>query len=85
MPESDQHLWGQTYERDLGDVLLLQSAVAQAIAERIHARLTPQEESRAHSTSVVNADAYEAYLKGRFYGAEVTGTGAALVTGGRLL
>ena len=74
----DQHLWGQTYERDLGDVLLLQSAVAQAIAERIHARLTPQEESRARSTSVVNADAYEAYLKGRFYGAEVTGTGAAL-------
>jgi TolB-like protein/DNA-binding winged helix-turn-helix (wHTH) protein len=66
---TDQHLWGQTYERDLGDVLLLQSAVAQAIAERIHLRLTPQEESRAHSTSVVNADAYEAYLKGRFYGA----------------
>jgi TolB-like protein/DNA-binding winged helix-turn-helix (wHTH) protein len=75
---TDQHLWGQTYERDLGDVLLLQSAVAQAIAERIHARLTPQEQSRARSTSVVNADAYEAYLKGRFYGAEVTGTGAAL-------
>ena len=76
---TDQHLWGETYERDLGDVLLLQSAVAQAIAERIHARLTPQEQSRARSTSVVvNAEAYEAYLKGRFYGAEVTGTRAAL-------
>jgi TolB-like protein/DNA-binding winged helix-turn-helix (wHTH) protein len=75
---TDQHLWGQTYERDLGDVLLLQSAVAQAIAERIHARLTPQEESRVRSISVVNPDAYEAYLKGRFYGSEVTGTGAAL-------
>jgi TolB-like protein/DNA-binding winged helix-turn-helix (wHTH) protein len=75
---TDQHLWGQTYERDLGDVLQLQSAVARAIADRVHARLTPREESRARSTSVVNADAYEAYLKGRFYGAEVTGTGAAL-------
>jgi TolB-like protein/DNA-binding winged helix-turn-helix (wHTH) protein len=75
---TDQHLWGQTYERDLGDVLQLQSAVARAIADRVHARLTPREESRARSTSVVNGDAYEAYLKGRFYGAEVTGTGAAL-------
>ena len=75
---TDQHLWGQTYERDFGDVLLLQSAVAQAIADRIHARLTAQEESRTRSTSVVNPDAYEAYLKGRFYGTEVTGTRAAL-------
>lgn len=73
---TDQHLWGQSYERDLGDVLLLQSAVAQAIAERIHARLTPEEESRVRSISVVNPDAYEAYLKAGFYGA--TGTGADL-------
>jgi len=75
---TDWHLWGQTYERDLGDVLKLQSEVAQAVAERVHARLTPQEQSRVRSTSVVNPDAYEAYLKGRFYGAEVTGTRAAL-------
>ena len=74
----DQHVWGHTYERDLGDVLLLQSEVAQTIAERIHARLTPQEQSRARSASVVNPEAYEAYLKGKFYGAEVTGTRAAL-------
>jgi TolB-like protein/DNA-binding winged helix-turn-helix (wHTH) protein/Flp pilus assembly protein TadD len=73
---TDQHLWGQSYERDLGDVLLLQSAVAQAIAERIHARLTPEEESRVRSISVVNPDAYEAYLKAGFYG--FTGTHAAL-------
>ena len=74
----DQHLWGQTYERDLGDVLLLQSAVAQAIAEKIHMRLTSGEESQTRATSVVNAEAYEAYLKGRFYGSDATGTHAAL-------
>jgi TolB-like protein/DNA-binding winged helix-turn-helix (wHTH) protein len=75
---SDEHLWGQTYERDLSDVLLLQSAVAEAVAERVHVRLTPEEESRAHSTLTVNPDAYEAYLKGRFYGSDATGTHAAL-------
>jgi TolB-like protein/DNA-binding winged helix-turn-helix (wHTH) protein/Tfp pilus assembly protein PilF len=75
---TDRHLWGQTYERDLGDVLMLQSEVAQTIAERIHARLTTQEQSRVRAASVVNPDAYEAYLKARFYGAEVTGTRAAL-------
>lgn len=74
----DQHLWGQTYERDLGDVLILQSEVAQAVAERIHARLTPQEQSRVQATSVVNPEAYEAYLRGRFYGASVIGTRVAL-------
>ena len=72
---TDQHLWGQTYERDLGDILMLQSEVAQAIAERIHARLTPQEQGRMRSTGV-NPEAYEDYLKGRFYG--TNGTRATL-------
>jgi len=74
----DQHLWGQTYERELGDVLMLQNDVAQAIAERIHARLAPQQQSRVRSRPGVNPEAYEDYLKGRFYGADVTGTRAAL-------
>jgi serine/threonine protein kinase/TolB-like protein/Flp pilus assembly protein TadD len=73
---TDQHLWGQTYERDLGDILMLQSEVAQAIAERIHARLTPQEKGRMRSTSGVKPEAYEDYLKGRFYG--TNGTRATL-------
>ena len=74
---TDHHLWGQTYERDLGDILILQSKVAQTIAERIHARLTPREQSRVRFASVVNPEAYEAYLKGRFYEMS-TGTRTAL-------
>lgn len=72
---TDQHLWGQTYERDLGDILILQGEVAQTIAERIHARLTPQQQSHVRAISMVNSEAYEAYLKGRFYGFTGSRTG----------
>jgi TolB-like protein/DNA-binding winged helix-turn-helix (wHTH) protein/Flp pilus assembly protein TadD len=74
---TDRHLWGQTYERDLGDILVLQGEVAQTIAERIHARLTPQQQSRVRANSIVNPEAYEAYLRGRFYEMS-TGTRTAL-------
>jgi TolB-like protein/DNA-binding winged helix-turn-helix (wHTH) protein/Flp pilus assembly protein TadD len=64
---TDQHLWAETYERDLGDVLRLQSQVAQAIALQVRAQLTPQQETRFRSAGSVNPDAYEAYLRGRYY------------------
>jgi len=64
---TDQHLWAETYERDLGDVLKLQSEVAQAIAQQVRVQLTPQQQAKLHSAPVVNPAAYEAYLKGRFY------------------
>jgi TolB-like protein/Tfp pilus assembly protein PilF len=76
---TDQHLWAEEYERDLGDALKLQSEVAQAIAQQLRVQLTPQQQARLRSAPVVNPQAYEAYLKGRFYGTEVTGgTRAAL-------
>jgi TolB-like protein/DNA-binding winged helix-turn-helix (wHTH) protein/Tfp pilus assembly protein PilF len=75
---TDQHLWAETYDRDLGDVLRLQGEVAQSIAERVRAQLTPEQKARLRSAPAVNPEAYEAYLKGRFYGAGVTGTRAAL-------
>jgi tetratricopeptide (TPR) repeat protein len=57
----------------LGDVLRLQSDVAQAVAQQIQIRLTPEQKARLRSAPAVNPEAYEAYLKGRFYGAEATG------------
>ena len=39
---ADQHLWAETYERDLGDVLKLQGDVAQAIAQQIRVEVSPQ-------------------------------------------
>jgi TolB-like protein len=63
---SDTHLWSSSYERELRDVIALQSEVAQAIAHEIRAELTPEEETRLTSLATVNPEAHEAYLRGRF-------------------
>lgn len=64
---TDQHFWAKSYERSLSDVLLLQSEVAQAITEEIRAKLTRPGQARRASARAVNPEAYEAYLKGRYY------------------
>lgn len=67
---TDRHLWAESYERDLRDVLALQGEVARAIARKIRATLTPEEETRLAGAHSVNPEAYEAYLKGRYYYAQ---------------
>jgi TolB-like protein/cytochrome c-type biogenesis protein CcmH/NrfG len=62
---TDQHIWAETYERDLGDILVLQSEVARAIVAEIQIKLTPQERVRIASIRRVVPEAYEDYLKGR--------------------
>jgi adenylate cyclase len=64
---TDTHLWAERYERDLRDILALQSEVARAIAEEIQIKLTPRERAQLGQTRMVNPEAYEAYLKGRYY------------------
>ena len=63
----DQHLWAESYERDLGDVLSLQSEVARAIAEQVRAQVTPEQRAKLRSPHPVNPEAYDAYLRGRYY------------------
>ena len=64
---SDQHLWAQSYERDLRDVLSLQTEVAQRIASQIGVNLTAGERSRTTAARAIDPAAHEAYLKGIFY------------------
>src|SRR6201997_143864 len=64
---TDKHLWSQSYEGDLRDTLVLQNSVARAIADQIQINLTPQEQAALKSTKVVNPEAYESYLKGRYF------------------
>ena len=64
---SDSHLWAETYERSLGDVLLLQSELARAIAEKVTAELTQEEQDRLAQPEPVNTEAYDLYLKGMFH------------------
>ena len=64
---TDKHLWSQSYEGELKDTLALQDRVARAIAEQIQINLTPREQAALKSVRVVNPEAYESYLKGRFF------------------
>jgi len=63
---SDQtHVWADSYDRDVSDILKLQSEVARAIASQIRLQLTRQAERRLSSAPRVNAQAHEAYLQGQ--------------------
>ncbi len=73
---TDLHLWSNSYERELTDVIALQSEVAQAIAREIQAELTPEEETRLAQVTPVDPQAHEAYLRGRFE--QSKGTPAAI-------
>ena len=59
--------WSGSYERPLRDVLALQSDVAQPIAREIHLRLSAGQQDRVTQARPVHPEAYEAYLKGRFF------------------
>jgi TolB-like protein/DNA-binding winged helix-turn-helix (wHTH) protein/Flp pilus assembly protein TadD len=63
----DKHLWAQSYDGDLRDMLALQSRVARAIAEEIRVNVQPKEQAALKNVKAVNPDAYEAYLKGRYF------------------
>lgn len=61
---TDRHLWAQTYDREMKDVMALQSEAAHEIAEQIQGTVAPQQSSTVRS---VNPEAYESYLRGRYF------------------
>jgi TolB-like protein len=63
---TDQHLWAKSYERDLKDVLALQSEVARAVAEEVQVALTPAEKARLTKTRPVDPEVHELTLRGRY-------------------
>ncbi len=68
----DRHLWAESYERSLNDLLALQRDVAAAITDRVQAKLTARERAAMTSAQQVNPDAYLAYIKGRSFWAQRT-------------
>jgi TolB-like protein/Flp pilus assembly protein TadD len=64
---TDHHLWADTYESQLGDVLALQNRVSSAIVDEIRINLSPEDKQRLAKNPSVSPDAYEDYLKGRYY------------------
>lgn len=63
---TDEHFWSETYDRDLGDTLTLESDVAQSIASKVQATITGEEQSRLVAARHVAPEVYENYLKGQF-------------------
>ena len=69
---SDRHLWAESYERDLRDVLALEGDVAQAIAAQIRIEVSPEERTRLASARPVNPESYQLYLMGRYHAGKST-------------
>jgi TolB-like protein/Tfp pilus assembly protein PilF len=63
---SDLHLWAETFERDLTDIITLQNEVARSIAEVIEVRLTAREETTLAKSDPVRPELYREYLKGMY-------------------
>jgi TolB-like protein/lipoprotein NlpI len=62
---ADQHLWAETYDREMKDIFAIQSEVAQKIASSLKAKLSPEERERIEKTATQSTEAYALYLKGR--------------------
>ena len=66
--ETDDHLWSETYTREIGDVFGLQYEIAQSIAKELRAVITPEEKKIIERKPTDNNEAYDLYLRGReFY------------------
>jgi serine/threonine protein kinase/tetratricopeptide (TPR) repeat protein len=65
--KTDEHLWAETYDRDLKDVFEVQSDVAQRIADALQTKLSPGQQQQIKKKPTVNVTAYDFYLKGRDY------------------
>jgi TolB-like protein/DNA-binding winged helix-turn-helix (wHTH) protein/Tfp pilus assembly protein PilF len=64
---NDQHIWAESYERDMADLVALQDDVSRDIAEQIEKEVQPQRFTQFTSSTEVSAEAYENYLKGRYF------------------
>jgi serine/threonine protein kinase/Tfp pilus assembly protein PilF len=69
---TEQNLWAENYEREMSDILALQSEMAQTIAQEVEVNLTPGEKTLLSSTRPVDPVAYEAILKGQFHSYKLT-------------
>jgi TolB-like protein/tetratricopeptide (TPR) repeat protein len=63
---TDEHFWSETFDRELRDVLSVQSELAQSIAEKVQVSVTGEEHQRLTAARSVAPEVYENYLKGRF-------------------
>jgi tetratricopeptide (TPR) repeat protein len=71
----ERHLWADSYQGDLADVLSLQDRVARSIAREIRISLTPEEQAHLASIQPADPEAYDAYVRGRHYASQLSPDG----------
>lgn len=64
---TDEHLWAESYDGDMDDLLTFQSDIARSVAREIALKLLPHEEATLMRTPAIASDAQELYLQGRYY------------------
>jgi TolB-like protein/Flp pilus assembly protein TadD len=70
---TDEHMWAETYDRQLEDIFAIQSEVAQRIATSLEAEMSASERARLDRPPTLRMDAYDAYLRGRYLWNQRTG------------
>jgi tetratricopeptide (TPR) repeat protein len=73
---ADRQIWSDSYDRSVGDILILQGEIARSIAAAIRVRLTSQQHSTLSPSRPVNPEAYELYVRGRYSWNKVTAEGS---------
>ena len=64
---ADRHIWADSYERDLNDVIAVQNEIAREIAGQIRVQLTPQEQANLAVAAPRVPEAYEYYFRSRYF------------------
>src|SRR5439155_1562288 len=82
---NDSHLWAETFDRKLTDILSVESEVAKAIADQLRAHLTGREEQVLAAKPTENLEAYDAYLRGLAYSLKTANTSANAIGAQRYL
>lgn len=72
---TDAHLWADTFDRKLNDIFAVESEIAKTIADTLQAKLTGSEERAIAARPTENPEAYQLYLKGRFFWNKLTAVG----------
>src|ERR1051325_11824397 len=65
--QGNRSIWGDTYQRKTGDILAVQKEIARNISEKLRLKLTGADQTQLAKTYTDNGEAYQAYLKGRYY------------------
>jgi TolB-like protein/DNA-binding winged helix-turn-helix (wHTH) protein/Tfp pilus assembly protein PilF len=76
-PSTSRHLWGEEYTRSIGDVHSIQGQLTSDVARQLHLQLDPSERQRLATPNTRDAEAYDLYLRGRYYSAKGTRDGLA--------